>query len=871
MIPDGDGFYPLETQLRDLSQGTPVLIDSGRAGTDRFIAATIDATRDAVANIRTTDNFDVPLLAQTTTYVHFSRMPAGQPTIAPSGGNAQIVCRDAVNALLAASGGQVIGDLATTGDGSLVATGGGAVRLFVRDHLRALRDTSHPGSGAWSTPLNHGGVLTGDPAGLALGNGEVLVFGRGLDLALWTIGVGASPHPWLSLGGIVTSTPAVTSRGGARVDIFVRGVDRALWQINRDGAWSNWVSLKGVLGSGPAAVSAATDRLDVVARSDAGGLLHRRWNGTVWSDWLDLGGDVAGTPAIVATGSDQVAILVRRSDGALGVIERSSGGWSNWLRIEARLASDPAASFAGGALHIAARTADDVLVEAIRHAGGAWGPWTRRDVAVTSNFDRRKTRILQIGTELIAPRAFDYPGEVSGGQLAIQATPGAAELAKGRRILIEALPMQHLATVTAVTPFAAIAGERTDHVLLSFSPPLPRAVSAAVVRANIANASHGETQPDEPLGHGDASKSFAEFTLQRAPLTFLPAAGQIAGRADLEVRVNRVLWSPVPSLFGRKPSEEIYALRTADDGTTTIGFGDGRTGRRLPTGPLAVMARYRKGIGLAGRMRAGQLALPLERPVGLRSVSNPMTSTGGADPEDRDAARETAPNQIRTFGRAVSLDDFVWLAKSTRLAARAVVTWVWLGLGKQVHLSVLGEEGARLSAGGLGQLAAALATARNPNLPLTLSNITRVPLTVSARVLCDPRFERDTVMANARTALNACFAFDAVEPGMPVHASAVYASLQQAEGVVAVDVDVFQLKGFADLTAVERQLRAVDAGPLQQHVRLFLARALPADPTLIDRFARAGFDNGVVPPVLPAEQAFIEEPGDITLTPVEAL
>ncbi len=230
------------------------------------------------------------------------------------------------------------------------------------------------------------------------------------------------------------------------------------------------------------------------------------------------------TPAIVATGSDQVAILVRRSDGALGVIERSSGGWSNWLRIEARLASDPAASFAGGALHIAARTADDVLVEAIRHAGGAWGPWTRRDVAVTSNFDRRKTRILQIGTELIAPRAFDYPGEVSGGQLAIQATPGAAELAKGRYSRIEALPTQHLATVTAVTPFAAIAGEMTDHVLLSFSPPLPRAVSAAVVRANIANASHGETQPDEPLGHGDASKSFAEFTLQRAPLTFLPGS-----------------------------------------------------------------------------------------------------------------------------------------------------------------------------------------------------------------------------------------------------------------------------------------------------------------------------------------------------------
>ncbi len=38
-------------------------------------------------------------------------------------------------------------------------------------------------------------------------------------------------------------------------------------------------------------------------------------------------------------------------------------------------------------------------------------------------------------------------------------------------------------------------------------------------------------------------------------------------------------------------------------------------------------------------MKAGQLSIPLERPVGLRSVSNPLPADGAADPETRDRAR----------------------------------------------------------------------------------------------------------------------------------------------------------------------------------------------------------------------------------------
>ena len=65
----------------------------------------------------------------------------------------------------------------------------------------------------------------------------------------------------------------------------------------------------------------------------------------------------------------------------------------------------------------------------------------------------------------------------------------------------------------------------------------------------------------------------------------------------------------MPTLYGRGPDERVYVSRRADDGTTTVQFGDGRTGARPPTGQENITALYRKGVGLIGQVRA----LPPER------------------------------------------------------------------------------------------------------------------------------------------------------------------------------------------------------------------------------------------------------------------
>ena len=96
-----------------------------------------------------------------------------------------------------------------------------------------------------------------------------------------------------------------------------------------------------------------------------------------------------------------------------------------------------------------------------------------------------------------------------------------------------------------------------------------------------------------------------------------------------------------PRCFGLGPRDRVYTTRAGDDGKVTVLFGDGATGARLPSGTENVRATYRKGIGKAGNVKAGQLSLLMSRPLGLREAVNPAPAAGGDDPEPRDRRGST--------------------------------------------------------------------------------------------------------------------------------------------------------------------------------------------------------------------------------------
>ena len=125
-------------------------------------------------------------------------------------------------------------------------------------------------------------------------------------------------------------------------------------------------------------------------------------------------------------------------------------------------------------------------------------------------------------------------------------------------------------------------------------------------------------------------------------MTFVPAPVPGGIASSLQLFVNGIRWTEVPTLYGTAPDDRVFTTRLADDGERTIQFGDGTTGERPPTGRQNLVATYRQGLGLAGRVRAGKLSTLLDRPTGVKSVTNPTAADGGAVPRSRPSTPDGA-------------------------------------------------------------------------------------------------------------------------------------------------------------------------------------------------------------------------------------
>lgn len=382
---------------------------------------------------------------------------------------------------------------------------------------------------------------------------------------------------------------------------------------------------------------------------------------------------------------------------------------------------------------------------------------------------------------------------------------------------------------------------------------LDLATQSAMLLGNVAQASHGEPVKDEVVGDGDTSIGFQRFTLTKKPVTFTPSAGAGGVQNTLQMQVNNVRWKEVPSLYDQAPTDQVYTTRMADDGTMTVQFGDGKNGARPPSGRGNIVATYRQGLGLSGRVRANTLTTLLDRPVGLKSATNPAPASGGADPETLDTAKQHAPTTMRTFGRAVSLRDFADLVTATGEVAKARATWVWNGETRVVHLTIAGQQGGTFLPTDLARIHASLTRQRDPHHALLLDNYHHVPVVVTATLRVADTHVAAIVEAAARAALLNALSFERLDFGQPLHLSDLYRILQDVDGITWVDIDLFHFK---DRSPAHLAARGATTDAVQQHLRIYPARPNPKPPPL----------------VLPAEQAWIEAPTqDITIVTVGGL
>jgi hypothetical protein len=215
-------------------------------------------------------------------------------------------------------------------------------------------------------------------------------------------------------------------------------------------------------------------------------------------------------------------------------------------------------------------------------------------------------------------------------------------------------------------------------------------------------------------------------------------------------------------------------------------------------------------------VKAGAIKNPLDRPVGLKGVVNPIASSGGAAPETLDEARENAPNTVRTFGRVVSLRDFEDQARAFNGVAKALAMSDWDGEEQVVFLTVAGDDGLTLTQQTLDNLIADLDSRRDINRTLHVELHHNVPVQISVGILTDPLFVAADVKKAAQDALVAFLDFDRVQLGQAVHLSDVFAAVQATAGVLACDVNTLQYKNAADKTS-----HGATSDPVQPHLRMF--------------------------------------------------
>ncbi len=309
---------------------------------------------------------------------------------------------------------------------------------------------------------------------------------------------------------------------------------------------------------------------------------------------------------------------------------------------------------------------------------------------------------------------------------------------------------------------------------------------------NVVKATHGESR-NELLGNGDGSRSLQSFDLKQPPLTYVAAPNPSGVDSTLHVYVNDVEWHEADALAGLARTDHKFITRTNDEGKTTVIFGNGQQGARLPTGAANMRAVYRNGIGKPGNVQAKQISLLVSRPLGVKDVINPLRASGGADKETRDQARKNVPLAVTALDRLVSVPDYADFARTFAGIAKASARRMSDGKRELVHITIAGVDNVPIdpSSDLYRNLLKALHDYGDPDLPVRVDVRELLTLVIKVTIYLQADYVWEKVVSEVRAKLLDTFSFDRRELGQDAVLSEAIAAMQAVRGVAYVDVEVF--------------------------------------------------------------------------------
>lgn len=190
------------------------------------------------------------------------------------------------------------------------------------------------------------------------------------------------------------------------------------------------------------------------------------------------------------------------------------------------------------------------------------------------------------------------------------------------------------------------------------------------VLLNTVPATNAVTVRDALLG---AANGRPNQTVQLPRFPVLPHP-ETAGIIAVDEGNGYGAWTEVEDFGASGPKDKVYTLNSS---TGLVTFGDGVKGaiprwssangsNRDDADDINIKATsYKYGGGAAGNVAAGAISTLLTATPFVLSVANQRDAFGGADEETVAQAQTRAPMVLRTSNRAVTGEDFAFLAKET--------------------------------------------------------------------------------------------------------------------------------------------------------------------------------------------------------------
>jgi hypothetical protein len=350
-----------------------------------------------------------------------------------------------------------------------------------------------------------------------------------------------------------------------------------------------------------------------------------------------------------------------------------------------------------------------------------------------------------------------------------------------------------------------------------------------VVHGNIVLVDHGRSprssDDTQPLGEVGNPKRFRP-ALARGPVTQEVAVTTSPGLADvmrtdprlavpkieLTSAPDGLSWASRPDLLSSKPSDRHFVLEVEDDGTATVRFGDDSNGRRPEKG-MTFAARYRIGNGAAGNVGAEAIAHAVTSNGAVIGARNPMSASGGVDPEQTDEARRRAPFVFRRLERAVTTDDYATMTGFAPGVQCAFARRRWTGSWQTMFIAVDRTNGALLTDLVERDLRRYIDRYRMAGHDVEFDDARFVPLEIELHVCVNARsYVGDVRVALAR-AIGALFGPERLTFGQTVYLSPIYSAAHSVDGVDSAQIVTFQRRGLPETHSLQEG--RLEFGPLE--------------------------------------------------------